>query len=61
MNLQSVQFLHILLLGIGLVLIVGGVATEKPGAWIIGLIVATVNFQLWQRSHSGQGEEKTNA
>ena len=60
MNAPSRQFLYILLFVIGLVLIVGGVAAGKPGAWIVGLIVAAVNFQLWQRSRSGQGEEKTN-
>ena len=60
MNAPSRQFLYILLFVIGLVLIVGGVAAGKPGAWIVGLIVAAVNFQLWQRSRSGQGEEKIN-
>ena len=60
MNAPSRQFLYILLSVMGLVLIVGGVAAGKPGAYIVGLIVAAVNFQWWQRSRSGQGEEKTN-
>ncbi|HSQ18404.1 MAG TPA: hypothetical protein VLM83_11940, partial [Anaerolineales bacterium] len=58
--LPSQQSLHILLFVMGLVLIVGGVAAGKPGASIGGLIVAAVNFQLWQRTRSGRGEEKTN-
>ena len=60
MNAQSWQFLYILLFVMGLILIVGGVAAGKPGAYIIGLIVAAVNFQWWQGSRSGRGDEKTN-
>ena len=60
MNLPSQQSLHILLFVMGLVLIVGGVAAGKPGASIGGLIVAAVNFQLWQRSRSGQAEKNIN-
>jgi hypothetical protein len=60
MNTPSWQYLHILIFALGLVLLVGGIAAGKPGAWIIGLVVAAVNLQLWQRSRSGQGKGKTN-
>mgnify|MGYP001070379433 CR=1 FL=1 len=60
MSGSSRRFVYILLFTIGVVLLVGGIAAGKPGAWIIGLIVGAVNFQLWQRSRSGLDEEKTN-
>ena len=43
------QYLHVFLTILGLVLIVGGIVAKKPGASVIGLIVAAVNFQLWRR------------
>ena len=60
MSVPSRQFVYILFFAMGVVLMVGGIATGKPGAWIVGLIVAAVNFQWWQRSRSEQREEKTN-
>ena len=52
MNVPSQKILNILLFVTGLVLIVGGVAAGKPGAWIIGLIVAAVNAQQWLQMRS---------
>ena len=60
MSVPFRQFVHILLFIMGVVLMVGGIAAGKPGAWIIGLIVAAVNFQLWQHSWSEQRDEKIN-
>ena len=60
MSVPTRQFVYILFFVMGVVLMVGGIAAGKPGAWVVGLIVGAANFQLWQRSRSGQGEEKTN-
>jgi hypothetical protein len=57
MNPKRRQILHLLLLFISLVLMVGGIVVEKPGASIIGLIVAAVNIQQWLRSGSDQVEQ----
>ena len=35
---------------LGVVLIIGGIALRKPGAWIIGLPIAAVNLQQWLRA-----------
>jgi len=48
-NKRAWQYIHGIVFVIGLVLIVGGVATRTYGAWIIGLIVAAVNLGHWQR------------
>jgi hypothetical protein len=58
MNPKTRQILHLLLLFIGLVLMVGGIAVEKPGASIIGLIVAAVNIQQWLRQRASQAAEQ---
>jgi hypothetical protein len=56
MNVQSRQLLYIVVFAMGLVLMVGGIASGKSGAWIIGLIVAAVNYQQW-RSRTVHAEE----
>ena len=45
MDTQMRQIIHILLIALGVVLIVGGITLAKPGASIVGLIVAAINFQ----------------
>ena len=49
MEIRLRQFGHGLIFVFGLILIVGGIASSTEGAWIIGLIVAVVNFQQWQK------------
>jgi hypothetical protein len=49
-NKRSWQYIHGVVLVMGLVLLVGGIVTRTSGAWIIGLIVAAVNLGHWQRS-----------
>jgi hypothetical protein len=56
MDISTRQSLHILLFVIGLVLIVGGIATGKPGASIVGLIVAAVNIRQWELQRSSRAE-----
>ena len=46
------QLLHGLLVILGLVLLAGGIAAAKPGALIIGLILAAVNAQQWLQMRS---------
>jgi hypothetical protein len=58
MDISTRQSLHILLFVIGLVLIVGGITAGKPGAAIVGLIVAAVNLQQWERQRSSQAEQQ---
>ena len=50
MNKRSWQYIHGVVLVMGLALLIGGIVTRTPGAWIIGLIVAAVNLGHWQRS-----------
>ena len=45
MDLQTHPLIHMLLFVLGLVLIIGGIARAAPGAAVIGLIVAAINFQ----------------
>ena len=49
MTAATRQFVHGFVFALGVVLIVGGVATGQHGAWIVGLIVAAVDFRAWQR------------
>ncbi len=49
MNVPTRRFVHGIVFLLGIVLIVGGIAGGKNGAWIVGLIVAAVNFQQWQK------------
>jgi hypothetical protein len=58
MDTPTRQLLHIVLFLIGLVLMVGGIAVGKPGASIVGLIVAAVNIQQWLRLRSGTAAEE---
>jgi hypothetical protein len=46
-NRQARSYVHVILFIIGIVLMVGGVATKKYGASIAGLIVAAVNYWQW--------------
>ena len=43
-------WVHGLISVLGAVLIVGGIAARKPGAWIIGLPIAALNFQQGRRA-----------
>jgi hypothetical protein len=58
MDTSTRQLLHGLLFVIGLVLIAGGIAAGKPGASIVGLIVAAVNIQQWLRRRSSQAAQQ---
>ena len=49
MNVSIRLLVHGLIFIMGLVLIVGGIVTGTNGAWIVGLIVAAVNFRHWQK------------
>jgi len=51
MNISTRQVVHGFVFTLGIVLIVGGLATGTYGAAIIGLIVAAVNFQQWQQGN----------
>jgi len=42
--------MHAVLFFLGILIIIIGIATRTPGAGIIGLITAAVNFQLWQET-----------
>jgi uncharacterized membrane protein YidH (DUF202 family) len=58
-NRQSRLYVHIILFIIGIVLIVGGVATKKYGAWVVGLIVSAVNYWQWEgwRKQASAGDK----
>lgn len=61
MSARKWQYVHAIIFLIGIVLIVGGIATGKHGATIGGIIVAAVNFGHWQtrrRRQSVGGSEK---
>jgi hypothetical protein len=45
MNPLVRNIIHWILVAIGIVLIVGGTATGKHGATVVGLLVAAVNIQ----------------
>lgn len=47
--LASRHLVHMFIFLLGIVLLVGGIVTGKHGAWIVGLIVAAVNIQQWQK------------
>jgi hypothetical protein len=49
MNISTRQFNLGLEFILGLILIIAGIATGAEGAWIVGLIVAAVNFQQYQK------------
>ena len=46
-NIKTRQFIHVLILVCGLILMIGGIITGKHGATVGGLIVAAVNVQQW--------------
>jgi hypothetical protein len=54
MKISMRQYSHGFVFILGLVLIIGGLITRTEGAWIIGLIVAAVNFQQWQKWNQEQ-------
>ena len=41
------QIIHAVILVIGLVLMIGGIATGKHGATVVGIIISGVNVQQW--------------
>jgi hypothetical protein len=51
-NIQTHPIIHILLIALGVVLIIGGIALAKPGASIIGLLVAAINFHSLEKISS---------
>ena len=57
MTTTTRRYLHLVTFLIGLLLMVGGIAAEMPGASIVGLIVAAVNIQQWLCLRSGQAAE----
>jgi ABC-type thiamin/hydroxymethylpyrimidine transport system permease subunit len=50
MTIPARRWVHILVAALGLALMVGGTVVRKPGAAIIGLLIAAVNLQLFRRS-----------
>ena len=56
MNIQSRQLVYVVVFAMGLVLMVGGIAAEKSGASIVGLIVAAVSYQHWRSRSVHAGE-----
>ena len=44
---------------LGIVLMFGGIITDKNGAVVVGLIVSAVSVQQWiaSRKHTSQGDE----
>ena len=51
MNITTNLRMHAVLFCLGLILIIGGLITRTAGALVIGLIIAAVNIQQWQRLH----------
>jgi hypothetical protein len=47
MQTPTRRTIHAILFFLGLVLIIGGTVSKTPGAMIIGLIIAAVNFSGW--------------
>lgn len=41
------QIIHAVILVIGLVLMIGGIATGKHGATVVGIIISGVTVQQW--------------
>ena len=58
MNLNVRLIAHALLLVLGLTLLVGGIVAGKPGATLIGLLVAAVNIQQYLRRKKGMANER---
>jgi hypothetical protein len=58
MNIKQHKLLSLLVICLGIILIVGGIITEKYGATVVGMIVAAVAAQQWlsskKRSTSNQ-------
>jgi hypothetical protein len=48
-NIAARQLCHASIFLLGLLLILGGILARTEGACIIGMIVAAVNFQQWQK------------
>ena len=49
MTVPNRRWIHILVAALGLALMVGGTVAGKPGAGIIGLLIAAVNVQALRR------------
>lgn len=50
MNKSNRQWMHAVLFFLGILIIIISIATHTAGAWLIGLIVAAVNFQFWRQT-----------
>jgi hypothetical protein len=50
MNHSTKQSIHVLLFIVGVILMIGGIMKSMCGASVVGLIVAAVNLQQWERS-----------
>lgn len=46
-NKLTRQIIYFVLILLGLILMVGGIVTDKHGSTVIGLIVAAVNVEQW--------------
>jgi len=56
MNKATRSWVHGFLFVLGAGLIIGGISTRTRGAVTVGLIVAAVNFELWQKGKKQQSE-----
>ncbi len=56
MNIPAREWVHGFLFVLGALLIIGGIATRTRGAVTVGLIVAAVNFPLWQKGRKRRSE-----
>lgn len=61
MNISWRTLTHIFVAVVGIVLMVGGILTEKYGATVVGLVVAAVAIQQWLKrtKQQPQGEDKS--
>lgn len=57
MNPSLRTFLHVLVLLMGIVLMVGGIAMDKHGATVGGLICAAVSVQQWMKWHKDRSRD----
>lgn len=49
MNARTRLLMHAIVFAVGLILLIGGAVTGTPGAVVIGIVVAAVNFGQWKR------------
>ncbi len=50
MNIRARLWLNGMAFVLGAILCIGGIARRTPGAWIIGLSIAAMNFQQGRRA-----------